>query len=161
MIRYRDLAGPIKLLASTFMAVMVAGCLPLSAKDLRTSSFSGQEAFSVGRPLNEVYNNTFQISKRCLYPEGGVVNQYCDENGDKSNITYSFTDSGYFLTTITVDMMSAANESTNVTIYYCPSINSKWQRYAEKIKQWALRQSDDCNFELQEASVESASMRTP
>ncbi len=136
----------IRYFAIVLLSVLLAGCSPLSVEGLRTSSHSGRIAFDVNTPKSVLQKEIFDISTLCLYGESGVVTQSFENNTACSNITFAFTDFGYYLTTVTIDMASVNDAKTSVVIYYAMSINGRWKRYAEKAKEWALQQNQDCKF---------------
>lgn len=136
----------IRCFAIVLISVLFSGCVPLSAKDLRSSSISGKIEFKVETPKSVLQNLLFDISTKCLYRESGVVTQSVDDNAASSNITFSFTDSGYYLNTVTIDMVTVDENRTNVVIFYTPSVDGRWQRYAVKVKEWALKQKQNCDF---------------
>ena len=129
-----------------FMPALSTACVPLSAKDLRTSNIAGHIIFNVNDPQSVLHKRLFDISTKCLYGESGVVTQSFNKETGTSNINFAFTDAGYYLNTVTIDLVNINDAKTSVSIHYGPSINGRWHRYAEKAKEWALQKTEDCKF---------------
>ena len=104
------------------MPLLSNACVPLSAKDLRTSNLAGHIIFNVNEPQSVLQKRLFDISTKCLYGESGVVSQSFDKEAGTSNINFAFTDAGYYLNTVTIDLVNLDDAKTS-------DIDTLWAEY--------------------------------
>ena len=128
------------------LIIFLIGCYPFTVNELRTSRHSGRIFFTAYSPIEDLHKAIFNRSSKCLYYESCVVAQNIEYDSLTSNITFSFTGTGAYLNIVTIDMEYIDDNQTNVKIFYAPNINGQWQHYAEKVEEWALQQSQDCEF---------------